>query len=123
LKEVQKYWKVNNLVLDFFFQYLDESTAKILLTADTENIQTSPPAHTAERPSSLTGRDTSTTQSVVSNTRQQHIQYPTADPLEDQFWNFLRTNWEGDDNTDNGDLGFLWDAQLYANFDFLEKCL
>jgi hypothetical protein len=123
LKEVQKYWKVNNLVLDFFFQYLDESTAKILLTDDTENIQRSPHAHTAERPSSLTGGDTSMTQSVVSSTHQQHIQYPTADPLEDQFWNFLRTNWEGDDNTDNGDLGFLWDAQLYANFDFLEKCL
>lgn len=30
LKEIQKYWEVNNLVLELFFQYLDDSTAKKL---------------------------------------------------------------------------------------------
>lgn len=30
LKEMQKYWEVNNLVLELFFQYIDESTARTL---------------------------------------------------------------------------------------------
>ncbi|KEZ44903.1 hypothetical protein SAPIO_CDS2248 [Scedosporium apiospermum] len=34
LKEIQKYWEVNNLVLELFFQYLDESTAKRLRAAE-----------------------------------------------------------------------------------------
>lgn len=36
LKEMQKYWEVNNLVLELFFQYLDESTAKTLRPSEVE---------------------------------------------------------------------------------------
>lgn len=30
LKEIQKYWKINKTVLDLFFKYLDDATAKRL---------------------------------------------------------------------------------------------
>lgn len=36
LKEMQKYWEVNNLVLELFFQYIDESTAKTLRPSEVE---------------------------------------------------------------------------------------
>ncbi|OBT82782.1 hypothetical protein VE02_09277 [Pseudogymnoascus sp. 03VT05] len=38
LKEIQKYWEVNNLVLELFFQHLDASTAKKLRGSVAENI-------------------------------------------------------------------------------------
>lgn len=37
LKEIQKYWEVNNLVLKLFFQYLDESTARKLRNVEYED--------------------------------------------------------------------------------------
>ncbi|KAH8810925.1 putative cutinase transcription factor 1 alpha [Xylogone sp. PMI_703] len=38
LKEIQKYWEVNNLVLELFFQYLDDSTAKKLQGSIAEDL-------------------------------------------------------------------------------------
>jgi hypothetical protein len=38
LKEIQKYWEVNNLVLELFFQHLDASTAKKLRGGEAENV-------------------------------------------------------------------------------------
>ncbi|CRG90691.1 Cutinase transcription factor 1 beta [Talaromyces islandicus] len=133
LHEIQKYWRVNNLVLDFFFQYLDDSTARILLAADTERqgFGKSSAASSVRHPDNLTESEGPTvTHSAVQITPQANpMPFPssTADtpgPPEDQYWNFVRMNWDGDDNNPtNSDLGFLWDAQLYANLDFLEKCI
>ncbi len=41
LKEIQKYWEVSNLVLELFFQYLDDSTAKKLRGGVAENASNS----------------------------------------------------------------------------------
>ncbi|KAF1816898.1 hypothetical protein P152DRAFT_3545 [Eremomyces bilateralis CBS 781.70] len=43
LKEIQKYWEVNNLVLELFFQYLDESTAKRLRASELEPVSEAVP--------------------------------------------------------------------------------
>jgi hypothetical protein len=134
LHEIQKYWRVNNLVLDFFFQYLDDSTARILLAADTERqgFGKSSTASSARHPDTLTESERGLTvpQTAAQITPQENpMPFPssTADapgPPEDQYWNFVRMNREGDENNPaNSDLGFLWDAQLYANLDFLEKCI
>ncbi|QKX59301.1 uncharacterized protein TRUGW13939_06433 [Talaromyces rugulosus] len=133
LNEIQKYWRVNNLVLDFFFQYLDDSTARILLAADTERqgFGKASIASSARHPDMLTESGGPTVpQNATQITPQENpMSFPssTADapgPPEDQYWNFVRMNWEGDENNPaNSDLGFLWDAQLYANLDFLEKCI
>lgn len=61
LKEIQKYWEVNNLVLELFFQYLDESTAKRLraseleLTSDTAAAANNPVVQAAGHSSSSVG--------------------------------------------------------------------
>lgn len=133
LHEIQKYWRVNNLVLDFFFQYLDDSTARILLAADTERqgLAKSSTASSIRHPDSLTESEGPTVyhNEAQATPQANPISFPpsTADasgPPEDQYWNFVRMNWDGDDsNPANSDLGFLWDAQLYANLDFLEKCI
>jgi hypothetical protein len=34
LKEIQRYWMINNNILDLFFQYMDENTAKKLHNDD-----------------------------------------------------------------------------------------
>jgi hypothetical protein len=133
LPEIQKYCRVNNLVLDFFFQYLDDSTARILLAADTERqgFGKSSTTSSVRHPDSLTESERHpVAHNAAQVTPQENpISFPssTADvpgPPEDQYWNFVRMNWDGDDNNPtNSDLGFLWDAQLYANLDFLEKCI
>ncbi|KAH8696232.1 fungal-specific transcription factor domain-containing protein [Talaromyces proteolyticus] len=129
LHEIQKYWRINNLVLDFFFQYLDESTARILLAADADRHDFG--KSSSDRPPTvLAGCDGSTIPQNALPSIPQRTSTPLASiadpsgPPEDQYWNFVRMNCDGDENNiDNGDLGFLWDAQLYANLDFLEKCL
>lgn len=137
LHEIQKYWRVNNLVLDFFFQYLDDSTARILLAADTERqgfgkSSTASSVRPAETLTDREGGGPAVPQNAAAQITHQAdpISFPSSTnadapgPPEDQYWNFVRMNWEGDENNPaNTDLGFLWDAQLYANLDFLEKCI
>lgn len=136
LQEIQKYWRVNNLVLDFFFQYLDDSTARILFAADAERQEFGKSSATS---SSVQHPDHNITEcedpaaphaaTQMSPPQVNQMPFPSSavdepGPPEDQYWNFVRMNWDGDDNNPaTGDLGFLWDAQLYANLDFLEKCI
>lgn len=45
LKEMQKYWEVNNLVLELFFQYIDESTARTLRPSEEDPGPNAAPAN------------------------------------------------------------------------------
>lgn len=132
LHEIQKYWRINNLVLDFFFQYLDDSTARILLAAADIDRQDFGKSSTTSSVRPTTTTTYTLTDSIPQNEATQLTHDPISFPLsadapgppEDQYWNFVRMNRDGDESdAANNDLGFLWDAQLYANLDFLEKCI
>lgn len=105
LKEVQKFWRINNTVLDLFLQYLDESIARRL------------------RGDGDTSRDEKTTTATISAAvpRQSSSSgllaqaapfQPETNSFEDQYFSFLSTNWEGENAID--DLGFILDPQFQA---------
>ncbi|OHW94402.1 cutinase transcription factor 1 [Colletotrichum incanum] len=125
LKEIQKYWRINNNVLDLFLQYLDESIAKRI------NGDGSEPAP-ANAMGSMTGPspfDTSGTSPLQgSHAAQNPLGQSRPDAMEDHYFNLMRTNWEGEDALE--DLGLFLDPQLYANgpmqvegLNFLQRCL
>lgn len=99
LKEVQKFWRINNTVLDLFLQYLDESIAKRLRgDGDTSR---------EEGASAVASREGSSAGLMNSDTPAQEIQteVPDTNSFEDHYFNLLQTNWEGDNAID--DLGFI----------------
>ncbi|KAK7443713.1 hypothetical protein Landi51_09061 [Colletotrichum acutatum] len=110
LKEIQKYWRINNNVLDLFLQYLDESIAKRLNGDSTES------APSSALSSSITGlepfNDDAGTSPPVT-LLQDALQQARPDAMEDQYFSLMRTNWEGEDALE--DLGLFLDPQLYAN--------
>ncbi|KAK2043497.1 hypothetical protein LZ31DRAFT_468172 [Colletotrichum somersetense] len=127
LKEIQKYWRINNNVLDLFLQYLDESIAK-RINGDGDGA--------ASVPSNITSSTTglgpfetlamSPTQGLL--TAQDPLGQMRPGTMEGQYFNIIRTNWEGEDALD--DLGLFLDPQLYANgpmqvegLNFLQRCL
>lgn len=122
LKEIQKYWKVNNLVLDFFFQYLDESTAKVLSSGNTETPQETVVGNDFVEPNSVSEQYS---RSQIPITPSEPISDRTGGSIEhlseEQYWDFVLPNWQG--NSGDSDSGSVWNAQLHTNFDFLEKCL
>lgn len=65
LKEMQKYWEVNNLVLELFFQYIDESTARSLRPSETElgsdTVPTNHDSSISAMQASPVGEDTTST--------------------------------------------------------------
>ncbi|OLN89987.1 Cutinase transcription factor 1 alpha 2 [Colletotrichum chlorophyti] len=126
LKEVQKYWRINNNVLDLFLQYLDKSIAKRLNNNGEESASLSGAPGVS---SDITLPNNSTTSPLQAGmgSRQSLAQMGT-DAMEDQYFSLMRTNWEGEDAL--GDLGLFLDPQLYANgpmqvegLNFLQRCL
>ncbi|KAL0936923.1 uncharacterized protein CTRU02_209139 [Colletotrichum truncatum] len=124
LKEIQKYWRINNNVLDLFLQYLDEPIAKRLHNNNTDSATAEgDPGFTA----SFSPLDTSTTSPSHALLSDPPVQR-RSDAIEDQYFNLMRTNWEGEDALE--DLGLFLDPQLYANgpmqvegLNFLQRCL
>lgn len=128
LKEIQKYWRINNNVLDLFLQYLDESIVKRLHNSGTE---VAPAA--AESADLTAGPSPTFDTSATSPSRsllpgQDPGSHPRVDAMEDQYFHLMRTNWEGEDAL--GELGLFLDPQLYANgpmqvegLNFLQRCL
>ncbi|GKT72021.1 cutinase transcription factor 1 [Colletotrichum tofieldiae] len=125
LKEIQKYWRINNNVLDLFLQYLDESIAKRINGDGSEPA----PANATGSMTGLTPFDTSgmsPLQGLLA--AQTPLGQSRPDATEDQYFNLMRTNWEGEDALE--DLGLFLDPQLYANgpmqvegLNFLQRCL
>ncbi|KAG6017706.1 hypothetical protein E4U43_000307, partial [Claviceps pusilla] len=142
LKEIQKYWRINNNVLDLFLQYLDRSIADRLHAAQVDGAQTTATAssssmHTNNNNNNNNNTTTTTTTTcktdpektdpfVGSNEgggvlsmlspgsldQQQQQQRAQDDLFQDQYLNLVNGHWEGDDAL--GDLGLF----LQADDDF-----
>lgn len=113
LKEVQKFWRINNTVLDLFLQYLDESIARGLRGA-------ADPSRDSEKTHAATTADTPTATLLSERSWRAGVLTEQAGPVaqpppetnsfEDQYFNFMSTNW--DDENAVGDLGFILDPQF-----------
>lgn len=124
LKEIQKYWSINNLVLDLFFQYLDDSTAQRLNGDQSEN----------EGPRSNTTVQESRNESHaghVDDTQRIHSSLqPLPEILESELYlSLFGSNLESGD-TSTLDLGRFFDPQQpstspvqMGGMQYLERCL
>lgn len=113
LKEVQKFWRINNTVLDLFLQYLDESIARRLRgggDASRDEKTNTATATTTATPSAAVSREGSTHAARLF--AQASPFQPETNSFEDQYFNFLSTNWEGENAID--DLGLILDPQFQA---------
>ncbi|KAF7562535.1 hypothetical protein G7046_g1588 [Stylonectria norvegica] len=115
LQEVQKYWTINNNVLDLFLKYLDQSIAKRLhgsaalpdaLSHDlVANSLLTPGAHPSETIASPEQTEMS-------------LSTPQTDKaLGDQYFNMLYGPWEGDDGM--AGLGAMLEADDAVQFEGL----
>lgn len=105
LKEVQKFWRINNTVLDLFLQYLDESIARRL--RGDGDASRDEKTHTATASAALSREGSNLGLAVQADPIQ-----PETSSFEDQYYNFLSTNWEGENAID--DIGFILDPQFQA---------
>lgn len=105
LKEVQKFWRINNTVLDLFLQYLDESIARRLRGDD------------VGQDDRLSAIALSAAVSRSSNSpnlpTEANLSQPETNSFEDHYFNFMSTNWEGEKAID--DLGFILDPQFQTH--------
>ncbi|KAG6018353.1 hypothetical protein E4U41_003966 [Claviceps citrina] len=119
LKEIQKYWRINNNVLDLFLRYLDRSIADRLHAADVDAqtstaCKASRPGKTEEDP--FVGANEGSASAVVPSPRpdqnqdqgQQRRVQGDLDLFQDQYLGLANGYWEGDDAL--GDLGSLLQA-------------
>jgi hypothetical protein len=133
LKEIQKYWRINNTVLDLFLQYLDSSIAKRLrgspqVTGASMNDSTEVDATTTTTTSAATaGEFSDAAMAPPSPTAPKMDDQSTTTPaqwdsqstrppvgmFEDQFFNLVTGHWEGDDGL--GDLGLFLQGDEFMN--------
>ncbi|KAF3769277.1 hypothetical protein M406DRAFT_287398 [Cryphonectria parasitica EP155] len=109
LKEVQKSWRINNTVLDLFLQYLDESIARRLGGGGTDTNRDDK-INTARSPAAVSRESSSA--GHLAPKGNDPFEQPETSSFEDQYFNFLSTNWEGENAID--DLGFILDPQFRA---------
>lgn len=124
LKEIQKYWRVNNNVLDLFLQYLDSSIAKRLHGPRSETAAAATGAAAAEEgvsgevktmAASKDVPDAADMSPTAATMHESHMsgggdgiagqQQQPADAFEDQYMSLINGHWEGDDAL--GDLGLF----------------
>lgn len=104
LKEIQNYWSINNLVLDLFFQYLDESTARRLHGGHAEGRR-----HPTTAP--IQDPNIENDQSAADAPHMNPSFQLPSDALDSELYlNFFSTSWEGVDNS-SLDFGYLFDSQ------------
>ncbi|KAG5961246.1 hypothetical protein E4U57_007798 [Claviceps arundinis] len=115
LKEIQKYWRINNNVLDLFLRYLDRSIADRLHAAQEDAAQTTT---TASKPAIKTdpfvgssseggGALVALSPSSLDQQQQQQQQRIQDDLFQDQYLNLVNGHWEDDAL---GDLGLFLQA-------------
>ncbi|KAG6240626.1 hypothetical protein E4U25_007661 [Claviceps purpurea] len=113
LKEIQKYWRINNNVLDLFLRYLDRSIADRLHAAQEDAAQTTTTASKAAIKTdpfvgSSEGGGALVALSPSSLDQQQQQQQRIQDDLfQDQYLNLVNGHWEDDAL---GDLGMFLQA-------------
>ncbi|RMZ88445.1 hypothetical protein DV736_g4322, partial [Chaetothyriales sp. CBS 134916] len=93
LKEIQKYWRINNNVLELFLHYLDESIAKRLQDFHEDSTHSSVLGDTR--------RDDGVPYDIPpGSTRINEFEHMPAvtgvDPFEDQYFGILSSQWEGE---------------------------
>lgn len=97
LQEIQKYWRINNNVLDLFLQYLDVSIAQRLHGASQAQVMPNP----EHGPITSEQRQADTNEpllgAIASGLSTPQIQ-PHGSIFEDQFFNLLFGPWEGGDS-------------------------
>ncbi|KAK7422783.1 hypothetical protein QQX98_001343 [Neonectria punicea] len=112
LQEIQKYWRINNNVLDLFLQYLDVSIAKRLHGAGhSEGMLHNMGGLEAQETADGQGEGSSST---LRHEAGERYDFPTPQTqaqtkaFEDQYFNMLYGPWEGDDGL--ADLGLVLQA-------------
>ncbi|KAH6984549.1 fungal-specific transcription factor domain-containing protein [Ilyonectria sp. MPI-CAGE-AT-0026] len=120
LQEIQKYWRINNNLLDLFLQYLDVSIAKrIHGTGQVEGMMHTMPILESQ----LIGDQDNGRQTTPAPEGGERYDFPTPQTqaqtkaFEDQYFNMLYGPWEGDDGV--ADLGLV----LQANDPLQMDCL
>ncbi|KAH7159612.1 N-terminal binuclear Zn cluster-containing/DNA binding domain-containing protein [Dactylonectria estremocensis] len=121
LQEIQKYWRINNNVLDLFLQYLDVSIANRLHgTGQAEG--TSHSMAILEPQTSGEGQEDDG-QGTPAQEDEERYDFPTPQTraqtkaFEDQYFNMLYGPWEGDDGV--ADLGLVLQADDPLKMDCL----
>ncbi|OWT43551.1 acyl-CoA dehydrogenase [Pochonia chlamydosporia 170] len=115
LKEIQKYWRINNNVLDLFLQYLDRSIAERLHAAQTDGSGADAAAG-SKRQDPFVGSngdaagDAARGDPMLSQTAEQ--QRSQDELFQDQYFNLVNGHWEGDDAL--GDLGLFLQADDFS---------
>lgn len=114
LKEIQKYWRINNNVLDLFLQYLDRSIADRLhaaqAQAQTDGVSAvKQPTRSTKRPDPFVGSNGGASAVPSPSLDQQRVQH---DLFQDQYLNLVNGHWEGDDAF--GDLGLFLQADDFS---------
>lgn len=120
LKEIQKYWKINNTVLDLFFKYLDDATAKRLHMTEADAPPHSPDHGGSPSGTNPTVRRTTTgggsnnlnlAPTSPSSPAQYGLAMPSLDSmvdgLPDDFFLFTDSNMYMDAGSDMLDLDLL----------------
>lgn len=105
LKEVQKFWRINNTVLDLFLQYLDESIAQ-RLRSDGDVVRDEKSIIGRASAAATEDRSTGGLPAAAG------LLHPETNSFEDHYFNFLSTNLEGENAL--GELGFILDPQFRA---------
>lgn len=120
LKEVQKYWRINNNVLDLFLQYLDRSIAERLHGTETGAargaasavVKRPELADTARlTPNSASHRDFGADVDISAPHQPENL-------FEDQYFSLVNGHWEGDDAL--GDLGLFLQAEDFSQGEGLD---
>ena len=106
LEEVQKYWRINNNVLDLFMQYLDESIAKRLHGNRVESCH-----HTEPEPAGTSYEENNRSMNDRVNLEPDET---STEMFEDQYFKLLSGYCEGDASM--SDLGFFLNPQLQSDF-------
>jgi hypothetical protein len=130
LKEIQKYWRINNTVLDLFLQYLDSSIAKRLhgspqvasaaMNDSTDvDVTTTTAATAGDFSDAAMAPPSPTTTKADEQSATTPVQWdpqstrPPVGMFEDQFFNLVTGHWEGDDAL--GDLGLFLQGDEFMN--------
>ncbi|KAL2203574.1 hypothetical protein CC79DRAFT_1294587 [Sarocladium strictum] len=119
LQEIQKYWRINNNVLDLFLQYLDVSIAQRLHGTS----QAPGMPHLAQGP--VTGDQQGDTNEPLLGAIASGLSTPRAQPhssaFEDQFFNLLFGPWEGGDSLNLESAAELSGPGSLAGFNNLDR--
>jgi hypothetical protein len=132
LKEIQKYWKINNTVLDLFFRYLDESTVQRLQNGEAEHAEelVTGTAHQNAEQASWNARAIHPAAGTFSESLGDHTALESSNMAvnQEQIFNMQQLNWGMEDIGD--DFEYYLNPDNYVNaeqgaqdFDMLERYL